>query len=469
MKSFYRFSMVTACISLLFLTTLQAHSQSDTSCLYPTVEIHPNSPYHPELTEQAWRFWDPTVLYDSTTSEYRMWCSKYNPSTGLQYLMTTTSPTAHVWNDAPTTSLDPLDAGDWGEGTITSLETPAIVQVNPNTFYLYFLGYVDANKINKIGLAISTDGGASFTMANGYNPVLIGTEAWETVNPSQAKNGVKEPSVIYEAHPQYPNIPDSGTFHMWYNSSAYGTQVGYATSKGGKVWTKSSLNPIFSGHTTAVNWEVAYEVNHVNVVKNPNGGYSMFYANKWEIGSAWSEFPDSNFVRDPLPTPMISASYDSAYQPCPTCQWEFVNLEGYGGPSVLYQNDSIYLFHMRTLEGAHKWGKGPLGMNGVYGMNFGLATGYCPVIDTTSNLSVSTTGFDGFTLYPNPSDGIVYLTSEHSMNTPRILSASGREMTIPMDLFSSEIRLDFQNVGSGVYWVLIETSSGILRRRVIIL
>lgn len=112
----------------------------------------------------------------------------------------------------------------------------AIIKVE-NTYYLYYTRFTPYG----VYLATSSDGLSWTNFSN--SAVITQTQNWET-------QGVYEGNVIYE----------DNLFKMVYMNVA-SNAFGFATSTDGKLWEKSSSNPIFTKANTVGNWanyQIAY-------------------------------------------------------------------------------------------------------------------------------------------------------------------------------------------------------------------
>lgn len=387
---------------LIFFNIHNTYSQQST-CLYPQFELHQEA----NLLIPSWipfttcsnnvTLWDPSVIWDDFAQYYRLYFTRWNSCTQHMHIYTTESSDGITWNNMLRDIHDPLKEQSWGQGTLNNFETTSALQLNDSTFYIYFLGYTNHNRINKIGLLISNDYGKTYIPYEN-NPVLIPSQDWETINAS----GIKEPSVIYDS-------VDS-IFKMWYNVTDYNiiTSVGYATSQDGKNWEKCEENPVMLPLNKKMGEEWPGEVNHVNVVKDPEYGYHMFYANHFAIFQAYSQ-DGINWSREPGYYPQIMYHFDDAYQPCPGCRWEFVNLDAFGSPSVIFMNNGeLKMFYMRTIPGAYAYGKNPPGVPGTGGMMLGLATGICqsPLSVTEKKKDVYKNLNEYVKVFPNPANDI---------------------------------------------------------------
>ncbi|HHL40864.1 MAG TPA: hypothetical protein ENJ37_10190 [Deltaproteobacteria bacterium] len=164
------------------------------------------------------------------------------------------------WTRAPEPVVD--TGGEEGAWDTVSVAQPSVVYDGEKYRMWYTVGNGDRTAI---GYAESEDGLAWTKYAA---PVLLPEtkEPWAWVE-------VMDPSVILE----------NGRFRMWYvgfNGVDYG--VGYAESEDGIVWERSEDNPVFgpSGDMEG-SWDFSL-VLFPQVVKEPDGGYTMWYAGKGE-------------------------------------------------------------------------------------------------------------------------------------------------------------------------------------------
>jgi predicted GH43/DUF377 family glycosyl hydrolase len=125
--------------------------------------------------------------------------------------------------DAADPVLGPT-ASTVGDGD--NVDDPTVARVG-TTYDMWYTGYAEDGSAPAIFLAISTDGGATWTRANGGSPVLEGTAG------AFDANGVSGADVVYD--PADVLAP----YKMWYSgrAGAFGG-IGYATSLDGLAWTK---------------------------------------------------------------------------------------------------------------------------------------------------------------------------------------------------------------------------------------
>ena len=172
------------------------------------------------------------------------------------------------WQIGLATSLDGKHFAKRSDPVIKATETERlvvagdIIKVN-NMFYLYYT-YGDAsstNYIKGISLAISNDG-VNWERYS-QNPILTSTQNWEG-------RGIGHPSVIY----------DGNEFKMVY-MDADGTGFGIATSKDGKNWLKSGINPVFTAKNTFQNWSRGVYYPFLRKIDNK---YKLFYTGNNYLG-----------------------------------------------------------------------------------------------------------------------------------------------------------------------------------------
>ena len=125
--------------------------------------------------------------------------------------------------DAADPVLGPT-ASTVGDGD--NVDDPTVAKVG-TTYDMWYTGYAEDGSAPAIFLAISTDGGATWTRANGGSPVLAGTA------------GAFDADGVYGADVVYDPTDVLAPYKMWYSgrAGAFGG-IGYATSLDGLAWTK---------------------------------------------------------------------------------------------------------------------------------------------------------------------------------------------------------------------------------------
>jgi hypothetical protein len=290
---------------------------------------------------------DPTVISDAGL--YKMWFTTGDTQnrTGLAYA---TSSNGTQWS----MYHKPANPDPWADLVLTptstnawnglGIETGSALRGPDGVYRMYFTGdkIPAGTQTYAIGQATSTDG-IHWTQRS--SPVFQAQNAWERCTGSPCSNGgVLEPTVMYDAA--------SGQYKMWY--AALGTppgsflafRIGYATSADGINWTRQA-NPVLNLGGPGAWDEIA--VSHVNVVKNPDGGFDMFY-----YGGALKDYQDGadfqrgsighahsadgiNWVKDAR-NPVL------AYQPGQWDNWMV------GGPSALFEGHNLKLWYFGTRD-----------------------------------------------------------------------------------------------------------------------
>ncbi len=409
-------------------------------CKYPQFDIDEMSnPIYPTWTpftkcSNNKTLWDPSVIWDNYAQIFRLYFTRYNSCTKHMHIYTTESIDGLNWTSVLRDIHDPTREPSWGQGIMDNFETTAALQLNDSTIYLYFSGYTIKNRIERIGLLISTDYGQTYIPFKN-NPIISPTEIWET----QKANGIKEPTVIFDK--------SDSLYKIWYNVTDYNkiTRVGYAWSSDGIKWTKFPNNPIFPPLTVRKGEEWAWEVNHVNVVQDPSFGYHMFYLNHMAIFQSYSE-DGINWTREPGFNPQIMYSYDSAYKDCPECPWKWDNLDAYGSPSVIFMgNGDIYMFYMRTIPGAESYGKNPPNVNGTGGMMLGLSKGRCILYTSEDNNMI----FKETYIFPNPASDFIMIDFNINNEFIEIYNLIGLKVIET----KHENRINIMSLTPGIYFL----------------
>lgn len=281
---------------------------------------------------------DPTVMHDG--SRFRMWFTGGARITGPTEdplweagIVAAESADGVLWEDPKDLTNDVVPVLRPGTAGIdeTGVETPAIV-LHEGEYRLYYTGdrSVAPSSVHVIGLASSTDGD-SWVKADA--PVLTATLPWE--QPFDAGGfevgGVLEPTVMV----------DEGTWKLWYqgfgqlDGEVSYSRFGYAESLDGLSWEKRD-DPIFTGEPDTFE---ALGVGHTNVVRDPSGGYHLFYVGIGldeqlrmghaysDDGLAWQRNPNNPIIEG------VAGEFDAGVV---------------GGPSALFVDGELWLYYMGT-------------------------------------------------------------------------------------------------------------------------
>jgi predicted GH43/DUF377 family glycosyl hydrolase len=144
-------------------------------------------------------------------------------------------------------------------------------------------------------------------LKNNNNPILEGTEAWETF-------GIRDPSLMVNATGYV--VQESGEYIMFYNGineSGGWPMVGRANGTDETTWVKSGTNPVFSDGSYAVAG---------SVIKNGTNDYIMYYCQGTTVGFNYATSTDgmtwTKNTNDPVPPildPGDSAQIDNMNLP----------------------------------------------------------------------------------------------------------------------------------------------------------
>jgi hypothetical protein len=178
------------------------------------------------------------VCYITPTTTYHMFYTYWsgNYATGTQYIGHATSTDGETWtNDtAHNPVLSPGGGGTWDALGVWDAR-PIVASTSDTAIRIFYTGR-DASGVYRIGSAISTDGGQTFTK-HGSNPLVAGGGSASDWN----YNNVEMTAIM-----RYSN-----TYYLWANTmggTAYGTaerKTGLWTSSDLITWTPDSRNPIW--------------------------------------------------------------------------------------------------------------------------------------------------------------------------------------------------------------------------------
>ena len=193
-----------------------------------------------------------------------------------------------------------------GSGFESAHVKNAALAVVAGLIYCYYSGYNGADYAT--GLAISYDGGATFTKYSG-NPILSASLSWEA-------SSVQFPVVLYDLF----ETDSSKRWKMWYGAGISSIQgqggIGYAYSSDGLSWTKYAGNPVLTPGGGA--WESAAQL--PGAVVRLGNTYYLFYngssgtggSEQWGAGLATFTDPTGTYTKS-AGNPLLSGdAIDSA-------------------------------------------------------------------------------------------------------------------------------------------------------------
>jgi hypothetical protein len=158
-------------------------------------------------------------------------------------------------------SLSLGEAGAWDEASICC----ASAVEHDGRVLMWYAGQASGDATWRIGLAVSMDGGVSFTRY-GTTPVLL-----EGARDDFDGRGVSDPEVLWDAA--------RAMYRMWYTAAgALGTSsIGYAVSTDGVAWHKFPGNPVVTQGSVGLD-----TMGSAAVVRDDNGWHMWLQATQNE-------------------------------------------------------------------------------------------------------------------------------------------------------------------------------------------
>jgi len=89
--------------------------------------------------------------------------------------------------------------------------------------------------------------------------------------------------------------------------------------------------------------------------------------------------------------------------------------------------------------------------------------------DPTTSIGEPTQEINHINIYPNPSNGVIYIESERPTNSKVVVfDAFGREVLVGQTDFMEVVKLDLENKGSGMFFISIQTSDAHIFRKILL-
>ena len=246
--------------------------------------------------------WLSVVIKDGV---YKMYYSGLNGTHWTVGLAT--SPDGVNWTkNATNPILTTGSSGSWDDNSVGGV---SVLKMEPGSYRMWYSGESSTDRKARIGYATSPDG-VTWTKHPG-NPVLSPEGSWES-------HETKVPRVVYE----------NGTFHMFYlgNPGTTRTQIGYAFSSDGILWSKSASNPVLTVGSSG-QWDQTGLIDHAVTLKG--GTLTIWYGgadgyNTWQIGYATSPLGPTE-VKPVQDTPRefkLQQNYPNPFNPSTTIEYD---------------------------------------------------------------------------------------------------------------------------------------------------
>lgn len=188
-------------------------------------------------------------------------------------------------------AISPGAGGTWDNKWVK--DPCLVIPAAGGPLYCYYRGQNSSN-VAKIGLAISYDGGNTWTKS-ASNPILTPSASWE----GGASGYLSFPAVLYD-------LTETNSAYRWKMWYAGGTSpsdgsggIGYAYSSDGLTWTKYASNPVLV--PTGTGWEQQQII--PGAIAKIGTTYSLFYGgliannNPWQSGLVTFTTPTGSYAR----------------------------------------------------------------------------------------------------------------------------------------------------------------------------
>ena len=321
-----------------------------------------------------------------------------------------------------------------------SVYKAAVLKID-STYHMWYTGYSNEGGIIGIGHATSDDG-LEWNRDDSQPVLTVGTSGeWDD-------SRVAHPTVVH----------DGSIFHMWYagyKGDGSTIELGHATSADGSVWTKDPQNPVISYDVEG--WDnpqldypfAIYDGAEFHIWYNGGGflGWDIGYAKSVD-GTNWDKHPD------PLLTRGDTGAWDSRYLSMPVVLHDAI-AQKY---RMWYRGESIE--NTKGGIGYAEWLSLPKIVTAIEEFR---------EINIPVGISLSQN-------YPNPFNPTTTINYQLSMNSDVVLAVYnilGQRVATLVDKKQQagnySVQWDAISFASGVYFYILETSTGLKMSKKLVL
>ena len=325
-----------------------------------------------------------------------------------------------------------LNTGNEGEWDSKWMDTPEIIKLD-TCYLLYYYG-------DSIGYTASLEGVTHSSIGVAYSYDGINWTK-SPANPVFTKGNVGDWDGTWIESPAILYNENTNELQMWYNgtdTTTWKIQIGLATSSDGINWTKHASNPVLQNGVLGTYddmWigtpAVIYENNH----------YEMWYsaASSTNYNAITHKF-DTLTICFATSSNGINWIKNAANPLFNTFTSPYDSLVDNGGP---WAADVIFDGNSNTYK---MWYEAEGG--------FLLATS----LNTASIIENNLSNCNELIIYPNPFISNAFIETDHCFKNAslKILNNSGQTVKQINNLNGTTIRIDRNNLPSGIYFYLIE-------------
>lgn len=355
----------------------------------------------------------------------------------------------------------------WNEVSHSGLTTSIFHSIIELQFVSEEIGFASTNSANGVFFK-TVDGGVNWTsidtMTNGFcfvdamymfnetNGVFGGKGCFSGSIIERLNNNSFEPTNITMQNGVYLGISDIDFWDENNGIAASRSKYFYRTTDGGETWDTIPTD-LTSGRTSGVRYVsqdtlVASYSNQIvsyGILVSTDGGLT------WEQNSSSATFfyPDYNCVAKNNQNKIYVGAKNSN------------NTEGVIFTSTSVTNSWMYDEVPQPIYDIDSYGQDvtfAVGDSGLVLVNQELTVGISKLDELNSNITV----------YPNPANEIVTISSDEVITELKLFKLSGQLVLEENDLNASQTKLDLSQIPTGVYVVSIDTSEGVAHKKLIV-